>query len=215
MNTVKPEQVGCSSERLKRIGMVMQRYINEGKIAGILAMVVRRGQMVYSKCFGMMDIEANKPMQFDTLFRIYSMTKPITSVAVMMLYEEGHFQLTDPVSRFIPGFEDAQVLVNVTESGLELANLEREITIWHLLTHTSGLSYGFDENDPVDKRAYGSGEGGSQSEQIIKPTVHPSQTQVKQMIEAILTPAHAHTFEALLNQPLAGAFHNATANRKP
>lgn len=151
MNTVKPEQVGCSSERLKRIGMVMQRYINEGKIAGILAMVVRRGQMVYSKCFGMMDIEANKPMQFDTLFRIYSMTKPITSVAVMMLYEEGHFQLTDPISRFIPGFEDAQVLVNVTESGLELANLEREITIWHLLTHTSGLSYGFDENDPVDK----------------------------------------------------------------
>jgi CubicO group peptidase (beta-lactamase class C family) len=106
---------------------------------------------VYSECFGMMDIEANKPMQFDTLFRIYSMTKPITSVAVMMLYEEGHFQLSDPISRFIPGFEDVKVLVKETESGLELANLEREITIWHLLTHTSGLSYGFDENDPVDK----------------------------------------------------------------
>ena len=131
MNSVKPEQVGCSSERLKRIGVVMQRYINEDKIAGIQAMVVRSGQEVYSKCFGMMDIEADKPMQPDTLFRIYSMTKPITSVAVMMLCEEGHFQLTDPVSRFIPGFKDVQVLVNATESGLELANLEREMTIWH------------------------------------------------------------------------------------
>ena len=151
MNTVKPEQVGCSSERLKRIGTVMQRYVNEDKIAGILAMVARRGQVVYSECFGMMDIEANKPMQFDTLFRIYSMTKPITSVAVMMLYEQGHFQLADPVSRFIPSFEDVKVLVNATESGLELANLEREITIRHLLTHTSGLSYGSDENDPLDK----------------------------------------------------------------
>ncbi len=86
MNALKPEQVGCSSERLKRIGVVMQRYVDEDKIAGIQAMVVRRGQIVYSKCFGMMDIKANKPMQSDTLFRIYSMTKPITSVAVMMLY---------------------------------------------------------------------------------------------------------------------------------
>jgi CubicO group peptidase (beta-lactamase class C family) len=151
MNTVKPDQVGCSPARLKRIGTAMQRYVDDDKIAGILAMVARRGQVVYSECFGMMDIEANKSMQFDTLFRIYSMTKPITSVAVMMLYEEGHFQLGDPILRFIPGFEDVKVLVKETESGLELANLEREITIWHLLTHTSGLSYGFDENDPVDK----------------------------------------------------------------
>jgi CubicO group peptidase (beta-lactamase class C family) len=145
MKTVKPEQVGFSSTRLERIDTVMQRYVDENKIAGILAMVARRGQSVYSKGFGMMDIEANKPMEFDTLFRIYSMTKPITSVAVMMLFEEAHFQLTDPVSRFIPGFEDAKVLVNATESGLELANLECEITIWHLLTHTAGLSYGFEE----------------------------------------------------------------------
>jgi len=151
MKTAKPEQVGCSSERMKRIGMAMQRYVDENKIAGILAMAARRGQVAYSQCFGMMDIEANKPMQFDTLFRIYSMSKPITSVAVMMLFEEGHFHLADPVSRFIPAFEDAKVLVKATESGLELANLEREITIWHLLTHTSGLSYGFSENDAVDK----------------------------------------------------------------
>ena len=127
----------------------MQRYVDEGKIAGILPVVARRGHVVYAECFGMMDVEAHKPMQFDTLFRIYSMTKPITSVAVMMLYEEGFFQLTDLISRFVPGFDDAQVLIKTTESGLELAKLEREITIHHLLTHTSGLGYGIDEDDPV------------------------------------------------------------------
>ena len=149
MKTIKPEHVGCSSKRLERIGSVMQRYVDEGKIAGLLPVVARRGHVVYAECFGMMDLEARKPMQFDTLFRIYSMTKPITSVAVMMLYEEGFFQLTDPISRFVPGFEDTQVLIKKTESGLELAKLEREITIHHLLTHTSGLGYGIDEDDPV------------------------------------------------------------------
>jgi CubicO group peptidase (beta-lactamase class C family) len=134
---------------LERIGPVMQRYIDEGKVAGILPVVARRGHVVYAECFGMMDVEARKPMQFDTLFRIYSMTKPITSVAVMMLYEEGFFQLGDPISRFVPGFKDTQVLIKTAESGLELANLEREITIHHLLTHTSGLGYGIDEDDPV------------------------------------------------------------------
>jgi len=151
MHTVEPEQVGCSSERLKRIDTAMQRYVDEGKIAGILAMVARRGATVYANCLGMMDIEASKAVQFDTLFRIYSMTKPITTAAVMMLYEEGHLQLTDPMSRFIPGFEHVKVLARETESGLELADLEHEITIWHLLTHTSGLSYGSGENDPVDE----------------------------------------------------------------
>ena len=151
MQTVKPEQVGLSSERLKRIDVAMQQYVDESKIAGILTMVARRGRMVHAECFGMMDVEANKPMQFDTIFRIYSMTKPITSVAVLMLYEEGYFHLTDPISRFIPGFEDVKVLVKATESGLELADLERPITVWHLLTHTAGLSYGGDESDPVDR----------------------------------------------------------------
>jgi CubicO group peptidase (beta-lactamase class C family) len=151
MKTVEPEKVGCSPARLERIDRVMQRYVDQNKIAGILATMARRGQVVYSRCFGLMDVEAQKPMQLDTLFRIYSMTKPITSVAVMMLYEEGHFHLADPISRFIPGFEGVRVLVNATESGIELANLEREITIRHLLTHTSGLSYGFEEDDPVDR----------------------------------------------------------------
>ncbi|MFL7791378.1 MAG: serine hydrolase domain-containing protein, partial [Anaerolineae bacterium] len=87
MDTAKPERVGFSSERLGRINAVMQRAIDEGKCAGILTMVARRGQIVHLDCFGMMDVEADKPMQPDAIFRIYSMSKPITSVAAMMLYE--------------------------------------------------------------------------------------------------------------------------------
>jgi CubicO group peptidase (beta-lactamase class C family) len=150
MDAVKPEGVGFSSKRLGRINAVMQRAVDEGKCAGILTMVARRGQIAHLDCFGMMDVKAGKPMQPDTIFRIYSMSKPVTSVAVMMLYEEGHFQLATPVSEFIPGFKDAKVFVRETESGLELADMEQEITIHHLLAHTSGLSYGFHEDLAVD-----------------------------------------------------------------
>jgi CubicO group peptidase (beta-lactamase class C family) len=144
MDTVTPESQGFSPIRLARINTHMQRYVDEGKLSGIIAAIARRGQLVYREKYGKMDLEADKPMQFDTLFRIYSMSKPITSVAVMMLYEEGRFLLHDPVSRFIPGFKHTKVFARETESGFELADLEREITILDLLTHTSGLSYGFE-----------------------------------------------------------------------
>ena len=101
--------------------------------------------------YGVMDVESGKPMPLDAIFRIYSMTKPITSVAVMMLYEEGHFFLSDPVHKFIPAFEDAKVFVQKTETGLELADLARPITIRDLLTHAAGLSYGFEEGVYVDE----------------------------------------------------------------
>ena len=151
MDAVRPESVGLSSERLKRVDAVLRRYVDEGKIAGALAMVARRARVAYAQCVGMMDIQASKAMRFDTLFRIQSMTKPITSVALMMLYEEGYFQLQTPVSRFIPEFANAKVLLGGDESNPELADLEQEITLWHLLTHTSGLSYGDDGNDPLDR----------------------------------------------------------------
>ena len=145
-----PEEVGLSATRLKRIDRIMQRYVDEEKFAGIVTMVARRGKVVHFECKGMMDKEAGKPMKPDTIFRIYSMTKPITSVAIMMLYEEGHFQLDDPVSKFIPEFRDLKVFVKETESGIKLEDMEKEMTIRHLLTHTSGLTYGFDKNFPVD-----------------------------------------------------------------
>jgi CubicO group peptidase (beta-lactamase class C family) len=152
MNTVSPESVGFSSERLKRVDQVMQKYVDQGKLPGVLSLVARRGQVAHLSKVGWMDVEAQKPIAFDTLFRIYSMTKPLTSVAVMMLFEEGRFFLSDPVAKFIPEFADLKVFERETETGVELANLKNPITIHHLLTHTAGLSYGFDPNDYVDKQ---------------------------------------------------------------
>src|SRR5882724_10136836 len=109
--TAKPETVGLSSERLERIGTAVQHSIDDKRIAGAVTLVMRRGHVVWFKAEGMMDREAGKPMRPDTMFRICSMTKPITSLAVMMLYEEGHFLLADPVSKYLPEFKNPKVLV--------------------------------------------------------------------------------------------------------
>ncbi len=151
MPLTTPEQAGFSSARLKRIDPLMQGYVDRGELAGMIATVARSGQTVYLEKFGLMDREADKPMQLDAIFRIASMTKPITGAAAMMLYEEGHFHLNTPVSKFIPAFKNAKVLARETESGPELVDAEREVTFRHLFTHTAGLSYGWNENDPVDK----------------------------------------------------------------
>ncbi len=151
LNIVNPQSIGLSATRLARIDAAMQRYIDQGKIAGILALVARHGQMGYARCFGQMNIQAAQPVQMDTLWRIYSMTKPITSVAVLMLYEEGHFHLTDPISRFIPAFEQVKVFVAGRVDEFETAAPLRPITIHDLLTHTSGLAYGLTPDDVIDK----------------------------------------------------------------
>ena len=145
-----PEDVGMSTSRLARIAPVMQGYVDTGKIPCTLTMIARRGKLVHFEKCGMQDIATAKPIQFDTIFRLYSMTKPITSIAVMMLYEEGHFQLTTPVSEFVPYFKDMKVY---TEDGSDIVDAEREVTIKHLLTHTAGLIYESDREDhPIDQR---------------------------------------------------------------
>ena len=143
-----PEEVGFSAERLERIRPMLQGYVDDGRIAGFLTVVARRGKIVHFETIGMQDIENKKPIERDTIFRIYSMSKPITSVAVMMLYEEGHFQLDTPASKFIPEFKDMKVY---NEDQTEILDAKREITIRHLLTHTAGLTYGWG-NEPVDGR---------------------------------------------------------------
>ncbi|RKU08920.1 serine hydrolase [Candidatus Poribacteria bacterium] len=145
---VVPEEVGVSTERLERIRPVMQGYVDHGRIAGFLTVVARRGKIVHFETIGMRDVENKKPMEADTLFRIHSMSKPITSVAVMMLYEEGHFQLDTPVSEFIPEFKNMKVY-NADQT--EILDAKKEVTIKHLLTHTAGLTYGWG-SEPVDKR---------------------------------------------------------------
>jgi CubicO group peptidase (beta-lactamase class C family) len=150
MDTITPEDVGFSASRLDRIGAVMQGYVEKGKLPGVVATVARHGKIVYRERFGMMDVEAAKPMQFDTIFRIYSMTKAVASVALMMLYEEGRFQLHDPVSLFIPELADVKVLVDAEGASPPVTDLKRAIAIKHLLTHTAGFTYEFFDDSPVD-----------------------------------------------------------------
>ena len=139
--TAKPESVGLSSERLDRIATTMQRAIDDKRMAGVVTLVARRGHVAWFKAQGMMDREAGKPMRTDAIFRICSMSKPITSLAVMMLYEEGNFLLDDPVSKYIPEFKNPKVLVKPASGPAYTIPAAKEITIRNLLTHTSGLTY--------------------------------------------------------------------------
>ena len=139
--TVKPEAVGLSSERLERIGTAVRQSIDDKRIAGAVTFVARRGKVAWFKAQGMMNREAGKPMRPDTIFRICSMTKPITSVAVMMLYEEGRFLLDDQVSKYLPEFRKPKVLVKPASGQPYSIPATKEITIRDLLRHTSGLTY--------------------------------------------------------------------------
>nr|AEM45128.1 hypothetical protein [uncultured organism] len=145
-----PEKAGLSSARLDRIAAALQPYIDQKQLAGAVVGVARKNQLVYLKSFGAMDLESNKPMRDDAIFRIASMTKPVTSVAVMMLYEEGKFLLDDPVSKYIPEFKQPKVLAGDGSDANNTVAANREITIRDLLRHTSGISYRF-WNKPIAK----------------------------------------------------------------
>lgn len=144
--TAKPESVGMSSERLERITAVVQHDIEDKRLAGAVTLVVRHGKIAYFKSQGMVDLEAGKAMPTDAMFRICSMTKPITSVAVMMLYEEGKFLLDDPVSKYLPEFKHPKVLVKPAKGETYTIPARDEITIRDLLRHTSGLTYNWNED---------------------------------------------------------------------
>lgn len=147
----KPEEVGLSSERLGRIRPWLRGYLETGKLPGATTLVARHGKIVFCESEGFRDLEASKPMTADAILRFYSMTKPITSVALMMLYEEGLFQLDDPVSEFIPSFKNSRVFVSGEADDMVCEPLQTPITIHHLLTHTSGLTYGFGNQGPVSQ----------------------------------------------------------------
>ena len=145
-----PEDLGFSGERLGRLDAVLHRYVDAGKLPGVQTLVSRRGQLVHRDCYGSTDVEAGRAVESDSLYRIYSMTKPITSVALMMLYEEGHFLMENPVSRWLPEFADLRVWTGGTADAPETRPLEKPLTVHHVLTHTSGLTYGFQFAHPVD-----------------------------------------------------------------
>lgn len=137
----EPEAAGLSSSRLERIGELMDRYVDEGRIAGVITLVVRRGRIAHLERFGCMDLDTREPMREDAIFRIYSMTKIVTSVAVLMLMEEGRFLLGEPVRRFLPEFAALRVGVTGADGRQEFVRPKRDLTIHDLMAHLGGLSY--------------------------------------------------------------------------
>jgi len=146
--TASPEDVGMSAEKLARIDDAIQSLVDNGKFAGNVIVVARRGKIVYAKPFGMMDIGAEKPMKMDTIFRIYSMSKPITTVAAMILVEEGKLKLDDPVATYLPEFANLKVYVKDAEP----VDPDRPMTVRDLMRHTSGLTYGHSGNTTIDRQ---------------------------------------------------------------
>jgi CubicO group peptidase (beta-lactamase class C family) len=151
--TAPPAEVGLSAERLARLDAAMQEEVDSGRKAGIVALVARRGRVAHLKAYGMAERESSTRMRTDSLFRLYSMTKPVTSVALLMLYEEGKFQLSDPLEKYIPAFKGVQVLAGMDGDSMRLEPARRPPTIHDVLRHTAGFSYGFNPQDPID-RAY-------------------------------------------------------------
>ncbi|MFN8353374.1 MAG: serine hydrolase domain-containing protein [Spirosomataceae bacterium] len=152
-----PELAGFSSERLARMDALLQEYVQKNRFPGVTAIVVRNGKIVYHKAFGMADKEQNIPMTKESIFRIASMTKAITSLGIMMLYEEGKIMLDDRLSKYIPEFAKPVVLdqFNAKDSTYTTVPAKREITIRHLLSHTSGINYNSIANDDRMKAIYG------------------------------------------------------------
>ena len=145
-----PEDVGLSSTQLGRVKEWSQRLVDGGKLAGVTTMVARRGRVAHLHSCGMASRETGLAMTPDTIVRIYSMTKPLTSVAIMMLYEQGHFQLDDPISRFLPSFTNMRVAAGGQRGKIDTVPAQRPITFRDLLTHISGLTYGFMQSTNVD-----------------------------------------------------------------
>ena len=156
----KAEDVGMSTERLKRITSWLEAQVSSNRLAGCSALVARHGEIVYQQSTGQSDVEAGKAFADDTIVRAFSMTKPITTVAAMMLYEEGAFQLDDPIARYLPEFLNTPVWAGGNAPLEDTSPQETPITVRQIMTHTSGLTYGFMQTNVVDAAYRKAGIGG-------------------------------------------------------
>lgn len=154
MERVPPKEHGFCAERLGRIGAAMVRYVDEGKLAGIATLIARKGDIVHLDTVGWADVEQQRPLTEDAIYRIYSMTKPITIVAALMLWEEGRFALDDPAARYLPELGEMQVLRGVKDGELVLSPPKAPMTVRHLMTHTAGLTYGIFAPDAPAEQMY-------------------------------------------------------------
>jgi CubicO group peptidase (beta-lactamase class C family) len=147
----EPGDVGIDAGRLERIDSHFAAYVDDGRLPGYQLAISRHGKVAHLSSYGMADIEAGRPVESDTIFRIYSMSKPITSVAAMMLYERGAFELTDPISTWLPEFAAPRVYVGGPATNPATVPATEPIRVWHLLTHTAGLTYPFHRVDVTDE----------------------------------------------------------------
>jgi CubicO group peptidase (beta-lactamase class C family) len=147
---IEADRAGLDPERLARVDRHLDRYVDDGRLAGWQLLIARDGRIAHLGSGGQRDREAGLPVEPDTIWRIFSMTKPITSVAAMMLYEEGAFELKDPIERFLPAFADMRVYVGGSAQNPRTVPATEPIRMWHLLTHTAGLTYGFHHAHPLD-----------------------------------------------------------------
>ncbi len=145
-----PAEVGLDTARLRRLDRRLARWVDDGQLPGFLVTVARHGRLVHVGKYGSRNVEAGLPVEDDTRWRIFSMTKPVTSVAAMMLYEEGAFELNDPIAKWLPEFAETRVYVAGSAQKPVTQPQMEPIRVWHLLTHTSGLTYGFHHAHPVD-----------------------------------------------------------------
>jgi CubicO group peptidase (beta-lactamase class C family) len=153
-----PEQVGLSSEALAKIDAYLQAYVEDGTLAGVVTWVARHGKTVHTSVMGKKDLDTGEPLALDTIFRIFSMTKPVTGVAMSILWDEGRWRPDDPIAKHLPEFDGARVFDGVNADGsARTAPADSPPTLRQLLTHTAGLSYGFNPEDPVDKLYQGAG----------------------------------------------------------
>ena len=148
---VDPAEVGFDPARLARIDRHLAQYVDDGRLAGWQVLVSRGGRRVHSSVYGLRDKEAGLPVEPDTLWRIYSMTKPVTTVLAMQLFEEGRFALNDELSRYLPAFADMRLYRSGTAEAPKTVPATEPIRLWHLMTHTAGLTYGFTRSSAVDE----------------------------------------------------------------
>ena len=206
-----PEAVGLSGDRLQRITPWMADYVASGKLPGCLTAVMRRGKLAYLAHTGMADPDIGRPVDEETVFRIYSMTKPIVSAAAMTFFEEGRFQLDDPVARFLPEFADTPVWVDGEGGDMRTEPPAEPMKIWHLLTHTAGLVYGARNDTPVGALCRASGidfssrNGGDLAETVRKLAEIPLRWQPGTRWEySVATDVLGRLVEVLAGPPLGG-----------
>jgi CubicO group peptidase (beta-lactamase class C family) len=148
--SVAADRVGLATAPLAEIDSLMQSYVSKGKLAGVVMLIAREGKVAHAGVYGQMDMETGRKMRRDALFRIYSMSKPITGVALMTLYDEGRFGLDDPVAKYLPGFDKLKVFAGKDGENVKVADLTRPVTVRDLMCHTAGLAYGLSSATPVD-----------------------------------------------------------------